>query len=170
MQVRLVLQTLGELVWRNDEWTSREDYVPFTLDPICTVHPDRVFFEAFSGDQSAYGLAIVDRAVFATVGEVTHGTTNVDFTRWLWNALGEMRSSRTTTFKISSGGFGVATKGETCARFEEKVDVPDPWVRGFLQLQGAMALPGTRLAVRGLSGPTWLRWWSMIRSFGLELT
>ncbi len=148
LQVRLALQTLGELVWRNDEWVSREDYEPFTLDPICTVHPDRVFFEAFSGDQSAYGLAIVDRALFTPIGEVTCGTTNVDFTRWLWTALSEMRSSRTTTFRIGSGGFGVATAGGDAARFEEKVDVPDPWVRGFLQLQGAMAMPGTRLSVR----------------------
>ena len=147
LSVRLALQTLGELVWRNDEWTSREDFA-FTLDPICTVHPDRVFFEAFSGDQSAYGLAILDRSIFAPIGDVVCGTTNVDFTRWLWDALAEMRSSRTTTFRIGSGGFGVATAGEMGARFEEKVDVPDPWVRGFLQLQGAMALPGTRLSVR----------------------
>ncbi len=148
MQVRIALQTLGELVWRNDEWVSREDYEPFTLDPICTVHPDRVFFEAFSGDQSAYGLAIVDRALFAPIGEVVTGTTNVDFTRWLWTALSEMRSSRQTTFSIASGGFGVATAGGDAARFEEKVEVPDSWVRGFLQLQGAMAMPGTRLSVR----------------------
>ena len=148
LPIRLALQTLGELIWKSNEWAAREDFVPFTLDPICTVHPDRVFFEAFSADQSAYGLAIIDRAAFTTTGDVTPGTTNVDFTHWLWSALAEMRSSRTTTFRIESGGFGVATAGGSAARFEQKVDVPDAWVRGFLQLQGAMALPGTKLSVR----------------------
>ena len=33
-------------------------------------------------------------------------------------------------------------------RFERKVDVPESWVRGFLQLQAAMGLPGTRLDVQ----------------------
>jgi hypothetical protein len=148
LPVRLALQTLGELVWRNDEWTSREDYEPFTLDPICTVHPDRLMFEAFSGDQSAYGLVIIDRALFTPIGDVVTGTTNVDFTRWLWDALAEMRSSRETTFRIGAEGLAVQTRGEVAGRFEEKVDVPDGWVRGFLQLQGAMALPGTRLSLR----------------------
>lgn len=148
LPVRLALQTLGELVWRNDEWTSREDYVPFTLDPICTVHPDRVMFEAFSGDQSAYGIVSIDRALFMPIGDVVTGTTNVDFTRWLWQALAEMRSSRETTFRIGAEGFAVQTKSEVAGRFEQKVDVPDDWVRGFLQLQGAMALPGTRLSLR----------------------
>jgi len=148
LPVRLALQTLGELVWRNDEWVSREDYVAFTLDPICTVHPDRVMFEAFSGDQSAYGLVSIDRSLFTPIGDVITGTTNVDFTRWLWDALAEMRSSRETTFRIGAEGVAVQTKGEVAGRFEEKVDVPDDWVRGFLQLQGAMAMPGTRLSVR----------------------
>jgi hypothetical protein len=113
LPVRLALQTLGELVWRNDEWASRDDYVPFTLDPICTVHPDRLLFEAFSGDQSAYGVVAIDRALFEPIGDVVTGTTNVDFTRWLWVALAEMRSSRATTFRIGAGGFGVATAGSS---------------------------------------------------------
>ncbi|TMQ18595.1 MAG: SWIM zinc finger family protein [Deltaproteobacteria bacterium] len=148
LPVRLALQTLGELVWRTSEWVSRDDYIASILDPICTVHPDRVMFEAFSADQSAYGIAIIDRALFSPIGEVVTGTTNVDFTRWLWSALAEMRSSRETTFRIGADGLAVQTRGEVGGRFEEKVDVPDAWVRGFLQLQGAMAMPGTRLSVR----------------------
>jgi hypothetical protein len=146
LSVRLALQTLGELIWRHDEWLSEDDRL-WSLDPIATVHDDRVFFEALSSDQSAYGLVIVDREVFAPEGEVQNGTTNVDFTAWLWAALAEMRSSRETFFRLGSEGFEVATKGFG-GRFEKKVEVPDEWVRGFLQLQGAMALPGTRLSVR----------------------
>lgn len=146
LSVRLALQTLGELVWRSDEWLA-EDERFWLLDPIATVHDDRVFFEALSGDQSAYGLVILDRSIFSPVGEVQNGTTNVDFTAWLWAALAEMRSSRETHFRLGSEGFEVQTKGSG-GRFEKKVEVPDDWVRGFLQLQGAMALPGTRLSVR----------------------
>lgn len=146
LSVRLALQALGDLVWRSDEWLSQDDRY-FVLDPIVTVHPDRVFFEAFSADQSAYGLVIVERELFERVGEVQHGTTNVDFTAWLWAALAEMRSSRDTFFRVGAEGFEVTTSGAG-GRFEQKVDVPDDWVRGFLQLQGAMTLPGTRLSAR----------------------
>jgi hypothetical protein len=147
LSLRLALQTLGAVIWRNDEWVGADDYWTFTLDPVITIHPDRVFFEAFSQDQSTYGLVIADRGLFEPSGEVRHGTTNVDFTAWLWAALAEMRSSRETFFRVGPEGFEVATTGAG-GRFEQKVDIPDAWVRGFLQLQGAMAMPGTRLSIR----------------------
>lgn len=146
LSVRMALQALGQLIWSHDEWLSDEDFL-WSLDPIITVHPDRVFFEAFSQDQSAYGLVIADRDNFAPEGDVRTGTTNVDFTAWLWSALAEMRSSRRTRFRIGAEGFEVTT-ASAGGRFEQKVDVPDDWVRGFLQLQAGMALPGTRVSVR----------------------
>jgi hypothetical protein len=145
--LRLALQALGELVWSDDSWMSNEEYQFAVLDPVITVHPDRVFFEAFSQDQSAYGCVIVDRELFEAEGEVATGTTNVDFTGWLWAALGEMRSRRNTWFRIEPAGFEVASVGAG-GRFEAKVELPDHWVRGFLQLQAAMALPGTRVVCR----------------------
>ncbi len=144
--LRLTLQTLGQLIWHRDDWRSDETFAD-VLDPVVTVHPDRVFFEAFSADQSAYGLVIADHSLFAPIGAVRHGTTNVDFTAWLWAALGEMRSSRDTTLRIGAEGFEVAT-ASAGGRFEHRVEVPDAWVRGFLQLQGGMALPGTRVSMR----------------------
>jgi hypothetical protein len=147
LSLRLALQCLGEVVWSNDTWLSSEEYFAPILDPIITVHPDRVFFEAFSQDQSAYGLVIADRDLFEPEGDVHCGTTNVDFTSWLWNALGEMRTSRETWFRVGPSGFTVKTEGGH-GRFERKVDVPDTWVRGFLALQAGMAMPGTRLQAR----------------------
>lgn len=143
LPLRFALQALGQLIWHSDEWTSEF----FTLDPIITVHPDRVFFEAFSADQSSYGLVIADRALFQSEGEVHCGTTNVDFTAWLLAALAEMRSTRETFFRVGPEGFEVKTAAAG-GRFEQKVEVPESWVRGFLQLQGAMALPGTKVSVR----------------------
>jgi len=145
--VRFALRALGQAIWSRDDWVGDGEYQAFMLDPVVTVHPDRIFFEAFTGDQSAYVAAILDPSLFTTEGEVRHGTTNIDFTAWLWSALGELRSSRDTWLHIDPGGFAIETHGGG-GRFEPKVDVPDSWVRGFLQVQSAMALPGTRLSVR----------------------
>ena len=141
--LRIALRTLGELIWSDDTWISDADI----LDPVITVHPDRVFFEAFSQDQSVYGALVVDPDIFETEGDVETGTTNIDFTAWLWGALGEMRSSRATTFRIGPGGLHVQTSSAG-GRFEKKVDVPESWVRGFLQTQAAMGMPGTRLHLK----------------------
>lgn len=142
--LRVALRALGEVIWSDDTWRGGAD-----LDPIITVHPDRIFFEAFSQDQSAYAALIVDPSLFETEGEVRTGTTNVDFTAWLWAALGEMRTSRETWFRIEPAGFEVKTI-KAGGRFQKKVDLPLSWVRGFLNLQGAMAIPGTRLTVRAV--------------------
>jgi hypothetical protein len=141
--LRIALRALGEVIWSDDAWYGDGA----VLDPVVTVHPDRLFFEAFSQDQSAYGLLIIDPASFETEGELRTGTTNVDFTAWLWAALGEMRSSRQTWFRVEAGGLEVRTVGAG-GRFEQKVELPADWVRGFLELQGAMAMPGTRLRCR----------------------
>jgi hypothetical protein len=143
---RFALRALGEIIWSEDTWYN-EGLMQYLLDPIVTVYHDRVFFEAFSQDQSVYGAVICPRVCFESEGEVTHGTTNIDFTGWFWGALGEMRSARETHLSIQAGGVDLKTKGFG-GRFEKKVDVPDDWVRGFLEVQAGMALPGTRLEVR----------------------
>ena len=141
--LRVALRALGGVIWSDDTWVADGAL----LDPVITVHPDRLFLEAFSQDQSAYAQLILDPALFRCDGPVVSGTTNVDFTAWLWAALGEMRSSRETVFAIGPEGFAVSTAGGG-GRFEARVELPDSWVRGFLQVQGAMAMPGTRLCVR----------------------
>ncbi|MDQ7823794.1 MAG: SWIM zinc finger family protein [Candidatus Eremiobacteraeota bacterium] len=140
---RLALRTLGEVIWSSDVWRESGTF----LDPVITVHPDRIIFEAFSQDQSTYAQVLVDPSLFEVEGEVSCGTTNVDFTSWLWAALAELRSHRETWIRIDAGGFEVATSGSG-GRFEQKVELPIPWIRGFLQLMGAMAMPGTSLQVR----------------------
>jgi hypothetical protein len=142
--LRFALRALGEAIWSNDTWSSEGEFSAFLLDPVITVHPDRVFFEAFSQDQSVYAMVILNPAMFETSGHVQTGTTNVDFTAWLWAALNELRSSRETWLRIGAEGFEVKTTGAG-GRFQQKVDLPDAWVRGFLQVTGAMAIPGTRV-------------------------
>ena len=154
--LRTALRALGEAIWSEDSWVSRDEWLG-SLDPIITVHPDRVSFEAFSGDQGAYVALHVDRTLFAPEGEIITGTTNIDFTAWLWAALAEMRSSRETWLRVGPEGFEVTTVAAG-GRFEKKVDVPDAWVRGFLQTQAAMAMPGTALATRPVDILAAIRW------------
>ena len=144
--LRFALRALGEAIWSNEGWLNDSDST-FVLDPIITVHPDQLYFEAFSQDESTYVRLSVDPAMFHLDGPVQTGTTNVDFSAWLWGALGEMRSSRATRFSIAAGGFEVKTT-QAGGRFEQKVELPHSWVRGLLQVQSAMTFPGTRLALR----------------------
>jgi hypothetical protein len=145
--LRFTLRALGEAIWSNDTWLTQGDLMSWILDPVITVHPDRLFFEAFSQDQSAYVMVVANPDLFAVEGDVVTGTTNVDFSAWLWGALNELRSSRETWLRVGTEGFEVKTHGAG-GRFERKVEVPDGWVRGFLQVSAAMAMPGTRLTVR----------------------
>lgn len=143
--LRTVLRAFGELLWSIDSW--RGSGYGQLLDPVITVHPDKLVLEAFSRDQSVYGLVTLDTDLFEIEGEPLYGTSNINFTAWLWAALAEMRSSRTTWLHLDSGGLELATVG-TGGRFEKVVEVPDSWLRGFLQLQHAMTMPGTRLQAR----------------------
>ncbi|HNV69058.1 MAG TPA: hypothetical protein PKO06_05125 [Candidatus Ozemobacteraceae bacterium] len=140
---RVAMRAFGQIIWSSDSWYSSGD----TLDPIITVHPDALVFEAFSRDQSVYAQVKLAIDQFEVEGEVKYGTTNVDFTAWLWAALGELRSHRETWLRIDKQGFEVATR-QAGGRFEKKVDVPDAWVRGFLNLQQALLIPGPRVHAR----------------------
>lgn len=157
--LRTALRALGQVVWSADLWQAGD----FVLDPIMTVHPDRLFCEVFSGDQSAYAQLVLDHSLFEPEGEVAFGTTNVDFTGWLWAALGEMRSSRETWFRLGPEGFAVETSGAG-GRFEKKVDVPPAWVAGFLQVQAAMAMAGTRFRARPVDLMAAIRYLSAVKS------
>jgi hypothetical protein len=119
---------------------KRDHQAWIVLDPVITVHPDQVFFECFSKDESSYGRLAVNYDVFEDVGEFACGTTNIDYSEALYDEFQKIRSYKTTTFAIDPSGFEVATTGEP-AHKEVKIDLPDSWVRGFLQVSSAMALP-----------------------------
>ena len=89
--VTFALRALGEAIWGRDQWVSDEEWTWSVLDPVITVHPDRIFFEAFSGDQSAYAALFLDPGLFATDGDVRTGTTNVDFNEPMRAGLARVR-------------------------------------------------------------------------------
>jgi len=116
----------------------------FVLDPVITVHPDELFFECFSQDESSYGRLGCSYEVFRDVGEFSCGTTNVDYSAALYDEFQKVRGYKTTEFTVDPGGFEVATEREE-AYTEVKIDLPDSWVRGFLQVSSAMTLPSRRV-------------------------
>lgn len=118
--------------------------VPY--DPIVTVAPDVVFFECFAKDESAYGCLTVDRDAFRGAEGARIGTTNVDYSLALFDHFQTLRSYRSTRLLVDPAGFTVKTEGHADLR-EEKIDLPPSWLRGFGQIQAAMAIPAREVAL-----------------------
>ena len=115
----------------------------FVLDPVITVHPDELFFECFSQDESSYGRLGCNYEVFKDIGEFACGTTNIDYSAALYDEFQKIRRYKSTRFQVDPSGFDVETTGEESYR-ELKIDLPDSWVRGFLQVSSAMTLQAAR--------------------------
>jgi hypothetical protein len=111
----------------------------FILDPVITIHPDEVSMEAFSRDESSYARLAAKYDLFAKIDEFECGTTNIDFTDKLHRQLDRMRTYRSTRFEVQPSGFTVATNDESIHK-EKKVELPDTWVKGFLQVHSTMAM------------------------------
>ena len=112
----------------------------FVLDPVITIHPDELFFECFSQDESTYGKLGANYNVFKEVADFKCGTTNIDYSASLYNEFQKIRNYKDTDFKIDPGGFQIQTSQEELYK-EVKIDLPESWVRGFLQVSSAMTLP-----------------------------
>jgi hypothetical protein len=126
---------------RNDPELFRH-LVP--CDPVVTVAPDVVFFECFAKDESSYGCLSLDRDAFRSTGESGLGTTNVDYSLALYEHFQTLRTYRPTRLLVDPSGFEVKVEDQAEYR-EEKIDLPPSWLRGFGQLQAAMALPAKRV-------------------------
>jgi len=118
----------------------------YLLDPVITVHPDEVFFEAFSRDESSYARLGASFDVFEKVGAFECGTTNIDFSAKLHNQIDRMRSYRRTRFDIDTAGLTVSNTAGEVVR-EKKIDLPDSWVKGFLQAHAVMSMGLTHLRI-----------------------
>ena len=116
----------------------------FVLDPVITVHPERVLFEAFSQDESSYCAVSISHNAFTRTGEVACGTTNIDYSVSLYDEFQKIRDYRDTRIAIDPAGFAVQAAGDP-ERREDKIDLPESWLAGFLQVSSASALPATVL-------------------------
>lgn len=112
----------------------------FVLDPVISVHPDSIFFECFSQDESSYGKLSCSYDIFQKISEHAYGTTNIDYSHALYQEFQKIRDYKQTQFIVDPSGFEVKTEQSDDFK-EEKIDLPDSWVRGFLQVSSAMSLP-----------------------------
>ena len=148
---RMRKQSAGMNLWEAQQayfgWIARNDPMAWMiLDPIVSVHPDELLLEVFSKDEGSYAKLGVDWKAFELSGKPVHGTTNIDYTKSLFDGVQKMRSYRETRFTIGSGSVEVATEGAAPV-LEKKVNVPDSWLRGFLQVQSAATLPRTTVSI-----------------------
>jgi len=142
--LRLALRALGQALWSPAHRLPGAMALNPVPDPVMTVHPDRIGIEAFTQDMGAYVSLQIDPAVFRLLGEPHFGSSHIDFSVWLWNALGELRTSGRTQFRVDSAGQDLAAAN----LLEQKLALPGAWVRSVLEMQAAMARPGMRLRLR----------------------
>ncbi len=155
-------------VRRKDFTAARMRYMSFAardemeayrvLDPVITVHPDELSFEAFSRDQSSYARLRLGFENFSNIDGFECGTTNIDFSHALHLHLDRLRSYRQTRFEIGIGGFAskaavVDTSANNASTasgdvFEKRIALPEGWMEGFLNVHGliSMGLTHVRLA------------------------
>ena len=127
------------------DWLYKSDPLSwFTLDPIISVHPDKLLLEVFSKDEGCYGALSFGHGLFEPTGEICYGTTNIDFTSELATSLEQIRSFRDTVLSIGQEAVGVdittAADLEDAEHIEKRIQVPRSWLRGFLQIQSAAQL------------------------------
>ena len=142
---RMKNQTANLGAWQAQQayfdWLARNDPYAFCiLDPVISVHPDKVILEVFSKDEGTYASLGVDMEAFELDGKPTYGTTNIDFSQPLFNAIEQFRSYRETKITIGQQSVEVATESKEKV-IEKKINVPDSWIRGFLQVQSSAMLP-----------------------------
>jgi len=129
---------------------ARNDPTAFlVLDPVVTVHPDAVLFEVFSKDEGTYAALAIERSALDLDGEPACGTTNIDYSKALFDGVQRMRSYRDTALTIGQDAVEVATAGEAKV-VEKTIQVPDTWLRGFLQVQSAATLPATTIEIAAI--------------------
>ncbi|MGI9456164.1 MAG: metal-binding protein, partial [Aeoliella sp.] len=106
-----------------------------------------VMFECFSADQSSYGCLTANRDdAFDASGDLQLGTTNVDYSWALYDHFQTLRTYRETRLRVDPSGVELATSTAPDYR-EEKIELPEGWLRGFMQIQSAMTLPMRRLTL-----------------------
>jgi hypothetical protein len=111
------------------------------LDPIVSVQEDGTFFEAFSGDESIYARVYLPHSAISTDSKPKLGTTNIDFSLLLEREFERVRSYRPMDLKV--GLKSVEFKTAAAEVDEEKIPLPESWVRGLVEVQSVLSLAPT---------------------------
>ncbi len=121
-------------------WLARNDPGAWMiLDPVVTVHPDMVIFEVFSKDEGTYAMLGMTKDAFEFKNSPVCGTTNIDFGNELFSGIQNMRSFRNTRLAITRKAVKLSGDEQDDV-LQKKINVPDSWFRGFLQVQSATVM------------------------------
>ncbi|MEE3176645.1 MAG: SWIM zinc finger family protein, partial [Verrucomicrobiota bacterium] len=121
-------------------WLRKYDYEAWVvLDPVVSVQPDAVIFEAFSLDESMYGRVTLPNNQLQFHEPLSRGTTNIDFSQQLANEFDRVRSYRPLDLKVGYKNVEISTNLSSAV--EKKIDLPESWLKGFLEVQSASAMP-----------------------------
>ena len=110
----------------------------WVIDPIVSVQPDATFFEGFSLDESVYARIKLPADCMETDNPIQPGTTNIDFSIGLEKEFSRIRSYR--PLDLTVGADAVTVETDLGSATEKKIDLPESWVRGLLEVQSALAI------------------------------
>jgi hypothetical protein len=147
-KLRYLLRDYRKYIRQFFNFLYKRDYAAWeVLDPVISVHPDTVIFEGFSKDETTYGAISVKMEQFDIEREIQYGTTNIDFSRKLAVEMERVRSYNPMSLRIQPGGFLVDLDIHP-PHLEKKIDLPETWVRGFLQVSSAAGLPAVEFTLK----------------------
>jgi hypothetical protein len=126
---------------------------PRGLDPVLTVDPDEVSLEVFSRDEGAYARLALSNDLFDDRSAL-HGSTLADISDAFAEQVERIRTYQplrveaSTTLAKKAELRHARPRGATGDGDGREIDLPDEWLRGFLQVQSAATLPslGAELA------------------------
>lgn len=103
------------------------------MDPVVTCEKDLIRLECFSSCASIYGRVDFNSDMFDGYELSERGTTNVNFNNDFTKNLSLLRPEKKSVFEIGQDFLSLETEhGKTV---EQKVKLPERWLKGFLQSQ-----------------------------------
>lgn len=115
----------------------------YVLDPIVSVQSKSTFFEAFSRDESTYVLVELPHSELVDSSKLQLGTTNIDFGVYLEREFERVRTYRPLTLTVGKNAVAIAT--DVSQAVEKKIDLPESWIQGLVQVSAARTLSSTTL-------------------------
>jgi hypothetical protein len=142
-----VMKRLWDLKMRNVDkfisWAYANNRQLWVIDPIVSVQEKSTFFEAFSLDESTYVLVELPHTELVDKEGLRRGTTNIDFGLHLEREFERVRTYRPLTLTVGQHEVGVAT--EVSQAVEKKIDLPESWIQGLVQVAAAQTLRATTI-------------------------
>lgn len=115
------------------------------LDPVVSVEQEWVRLECFSSDGGVYARVDLNPNTFDEGEMGSPGTTNVDFGADFAARLATLRPGKDSAFEVGEDSLTLHTGAG--AAVERKVDLPERWIRGFLQVQAIQRAAKPALAL-----------------------